>query len=102
MKKFSLLVAFLVFSFVSTTSFSQTKEDQATEVEQVIQDKTEIDLSDLPAAISEKLDESYADYSAEKAAKSSIDGNDTYYITMSNDDERIQVIFDAEGNVLEM
>ncbi len=102
MKKLSFLVAFVVFSLVSTSAFSQTKEDQATEVEQVIQDKTEIDLSDLPAAISEKLDENYADYSAEKASKTSLDGIDTYYITLSNDDERIQVIFDAEGNELEM
>jgi len=102
MKKFSFLVVFVVLTFVSSSAFSQTKEDQAAVLEQVVQDKTEIDLSDLPAAISEKLDEDYADYTAEKASKASIDGIDTYYITISNDDERIQVIFDAEGNELEM
>ena len=36
MKKLSFLVAFLFFSFLSTNSFSQTKEDQAIEVEEVV------------------------------------------------------------------
>jgi len=102
MKKLSFLVAFLFFSFLSTNSFSQTKEDQAIEVEEVVLDKIEIDISDLPAEISEKLDSNYIDFTVEKALKTTENGSEFFYITLSNDDERIEVIFDAEGKVLEL
>jgi len=98
MRKLSFLLAFAVLSLVSTTSFAQ---DMKEEVKEVVQDKVEVQISELPAAVTKTLGEQFAEYSAEKAFKSVQDGKDVYYVKLVKDEAHEIVLIDAEGIVLE-
>ena len=97
MKKLIYLLLIGAFSLTSTTVFAQeTKEAQET-----IQDKVEVQLSDLPEAVTKALGENFAGYTAEKAYKVIHNKKEIYYIYMVKDDESIRVIIDTEGNIQE-
>ncbi len=98
MRKLSILLAFAVLSLVSTTTFAQeTKE----EVKEIVQDKVEIQISELPEAVTKTLGEQFAEFTAEKAYKSVLDEKEVYYVKLVKDGEYNVVLIDAEGNVVQ-
>ncbi len=101
MKKVSLVVAIVALGLTSTFAIAQNSVEPAVETNLVMQDKVEIPLSELPAAISDALTANYADYEAVKAFKSSVDGNDIYEVEMKNEESSVTIAFDTEGNVVE-
>ena len=105
MKKLSYLIAVAVLSLVSTTSFAQDVAevtDVAVEVvESVEQEKVEIQLSELPEAVATAIGADFEGYTAEKAFKSSVDGQDIFTIQLSKDGEAIEVNYNAEGKVVQ-
>jgi len=98
MRKLSILLAFAVLSLVSTTTFAQEAKE---EVKEVVQDKVEIQISELPEAVTKTLGEQYAEYNAEKAYKSVLDEKEVYYVKLVKDGEYNVVLIDAEGNVIQ-
>lgn len=98
MRKLSILLAFAVLSLVSTTTFAQ---DAKEEVKEVAQDKVEIQISELPEAVTKTLGEQFAEYTAEKAYKSVLDEKEVYYVKLVKDGEYNVVLIDAEGNVIQ-
>lgn len=101
MKKVSLVLAIMALSVTGSYAIAQNSVEPTVETNLVMQDKVEIPLSELPAAISDALAANYADYEAVKAFKSSADGNDIYEVEMKNEDSTVTIAFDAEGNVVE-
>lgn len=101
MKKVSLVVAVMALGLTSTFAFAQNSSEPIVETNLVIQDKVEIPLSELPAAISDALAANYADFEAVKAFKSSADGKDLYEVELKNEDSTVTIAFDAEGNEVE-
>ncbi len=97
MKKLSYLIAFAVLSLISTTTFAQ--EEEATEIVQ--QEKVEIQLGDLPEAVTTAIAADFEGYTADKAFKSSQEGQDIYTIQLSKDGEAIEVNYTAEGKVVQ-
>jgi len=97
MRKLSFLIAFAVLSLISTATFAQ--EEQATE--NVQQEKAEIQLGDLPEAVATAVTADFQGYTAEKAFKSSIDGQDIFTIQLSKDGEAFEVNYNAEGKVVQ-
>ncbi len=98
MRKLSILLAFAVLSLVSTTTFAQEVKEEAQEV---VQDKVEIQISELPEAVTKTLGEQFAEYTAEKAYKSILDEKEVYYVKLVKDGEYNVVLIDAEGNVIQ-
>ncbi len=94
MRKLGLLLAFAVLSLVSTTTFAE-------EVQEVVQEKVEVQISELPEAVTKTLGEQFAEYAAEKAYKSILDEKEVYYVKLAKGEEYIKVLIDAEGNVIE-
>ncbi len=98
MRKLSYLIAFAVLSLISTTTFAQEVEE-ATEVAQ--QEKIEIQLNELPEAVATAVGVDFEGYTADKAFKSSQDGQDIYTIQLSKDGEAIEVNYNTEGKVVQ-
>jgi len=100
MKKVSLVLAIVALSLTSSFAIAQNAEEPIVETNLVIQEKVEISLSELPAAISDALTANYADYEAVKAFKSSVDGRNLYELELKNEDSSVTITFDEEGNVV--
>lgn len=98
MRKLSILLAFAVLSLISTTTFAQEATE---EVQEVTQDKVEVQVSELPEAVTKALGENFAEYTATKAYKSVLDEKEVYTITLVKDEESVDVLIDAEGNVIQ-
>ncbi|MCF6348098.1 MAG: hypothetical protein L3J20_07345 [Flavobacteriaceae bacterium] len=98
MRKLSILLAFAVLSLVSTTTFAQEAKE---EVKEIVQDKVEIQISELPEAVTKTLGEQFAEFTAEKAYKSVLDEKEVYYVKLVKDGEYSVVLIDAEGNVIQ-
>lgn len=102
MRKTSLIFLFAMFALISTATFAQEDKEQVVEnTQQVTPEKVEIELSQLPEAVTAKLAESYADYLAEKAYKAMKDDKEIYYVLITKEGKTINVLLDAEGNILE-
>jgi len=103
MKKLSYVIAFTALSLLSVNSFAQDVADatEATTTEAVAQEKVEIQLSELPEAVATAVGADFQGYTAEKAFKSSVDGQDIYTVQLSKDGEAIEVNFNAEGKVVQ-
>jgi len=116
MRKLSYVIVIAALSLISTTAFAQEVEEtveatevaevtEATEVEAVAeavpQEKVEIQLSELPEAVTATLAADFAGYTADKAFKTATDGAETFTVQLSKEGEAIEVNFDAEGKVIE-
>ncbi len=101
MRKLSFLVAFAVMSLVSTTTFAQEVEETVVEAVAQQEEKVEIEVSELPEAVTAALAADFADYSADKAYKTMKDEQEVYWVVLSKEDANIKVLFDAEGKVVE-
>ncbi|HBK70608.1 MAG TPA: hypothetical protein DDZ39_02945 [Flavobacteriaceae bacterium] len=114
MKKVSYVFAVAVLSLISTTAFAQEEAvadvAEATTTEEVVeavateatpQERTEIELSELPEAVATAVTTDFAGYTADKAFKSSVDGKDIFTIQLSKDGEAVEANYTAEGKVVQ-
>ena len=102
MRKLSFLFLFAAMSLLTTTTFAQEiNEDVKNMAVEAVQEKVEIKLSELPEAVTKTLSEQFAEFTAEKAFKATVDGQDLFYVKLSKDDTYTMVTLDAEGEVLE-
>ena len=63
MRKLSFLFLFAALSLISLTTFAQEmKEDVKARATEMIQEKVEIKLSELPEAVTKALGEEFAEY----------------------------------------
>jgi len=98
MRKLSILFAFVLVSLVSTATFAQ---DTKVEAQVVEQEKVEVQVSELPEAVTKTLGEQFAEYSAKKAYKTMQGDKEVYYVKLVKGEEYTKVLIDAEGNVIE-
>ncbi len=98
MRKLSILLAFAVMSLMSTTAFAQ---DVKEEVQQVEQEKVEVQISELPEAVTKTLGEQFAEYTAEKAYKTMQEEKEVYYVKLVKGEEYVKILIDAEGNIID-
>jgi len=102
MRKVIYFFVVAIISLASTTTFAQeVKEEVKAVVQEKLQDKTEVKISELPEAVTKTLSEKYAEYTAEKAYKVSKDNKEVYYVKLVNGEQYIKVLIDAEGKVIE-
>ncbi|MBJ2173829.1 hypothetical protein JBL43_06235 [Aureibaculum sp. A20] len=104
MRKLSFLAAVAVMSLVSTTTFAQ--EEEVIEVVEVVEaaqeESVEIQISELPEAITTTIAADFADYTADKAFKVLKDEKEAYSVILSQEGQTtIKVLFDSEGKVIE-
>ncbi len=100
MRKFSLVIVFAVFALVSTTSFAQEAEAAVEVAQEVLQEKVEVNVSELPEAVTKTLTEEFADYTADKAFQATENEKTVYYIDLIKENEALTVVIDADGNVV--
>ena len=101
MKKLSILVAFAVMSLVSTATFAQEVEETVVEAVAQQDDKVEIQVSELPEAVTNAVATNFSEYTAAQAFKTIKDEKEVFIVVLAKDDAKEEVHFDAEGNVLE-
>ena len=105
MRKLSVLLTFAVLILVSTTTFAQeVKEEIKDKVQakkELVQEKVEVQLSELPDAVTKTLGENFAEFTAKKAYKVVKDGKTNYYVKLLKGEEYIKVLIDDQGKVLE-
>lgn len=98
MRKLSFLFLFVAVGLVSTTTYAQ---EVTKEVVKKQQEKVEVQISELPEAITKTLKAEFADLKADKAYKFEKEGKTLFYVKLKNADKHIKVTLDAEGKVLE-
>lgn len=103
MRKLSSLLAIALFALISTTTFAQEEKEvkDQDQAKIMLQDKTEVQISELPEAVTKTLNETYADYTAKKAYKATKDDHEVYYVKLQKEGAYKKVLIDAEGNVIE-
>lgn len=102
MRKLVYFFVFAAVSLVSTSTFAQeAKEEVKAMVQEKLQDKAEVKISELPEAVTKTLGENFAEYTAKKAYKATKDGKEVFYIKLANGDQYIKVMIDAEGKVID-
>lgn len=105
MRKLSLIMVFAAACLFSTTSFAQEVE-KAKEMKEVktatkkMQDKVQVELAELPEAVTKTLGEQFAEFTPAKAYKTKKDGKAVYYVKLKKEGKYIKTLIDAEGNVL--
>lgn len=102
MKKLFVLSAVALFTLFSTTTFAQV---EGAAVEAPAQDKSKIDASKLPEAVTKALAANYPDFTVLKAAKilkqntASLKNEAFFNVKLTNKEEKIvTALFDAKGN----
>ena len=101
MKKLIYLFAFGVLSLTSTTAFAQEVKEVKEKVQKTIQDKVEVQIGDLPEAVTKTLGEKFAEYTAEKAYKITYNKKEIYYIDLIKEEKSIKTVIDSKGNIIE-
>ena len=105
MKKLSVLVTFAVLVLASTTTFAQKVKEEIKEVvkekKELVQDKVEVQLSELPEAVTKTLGEKFSEFTAKKAYKVVKGEKVVYYVKLLKGEEHIKVLVDAKGKVIE-
>jgi len=70
--------------------------------ETVQQEKNEIQVGELPEAITNTLTSEFSNFTAGKAFKSTLDGQEVYYIQLvKSDATSIEVLFNNAGKIIE-
>tara|TARA_R110002073_G_scaffold57778_4_gene146654 strand:- start:59306 stop:59641 length:336 start_codon:yes stop_codon:yes gene_type:complete len=100
MRKLSFLFLFVAAGLVSTTTYAQEMKKEVKEVVKKQQEKVEIQISELPEAITKTLSSEFADLKADKAYKFEKEGKSLFYVKLKSADKHIKVTLDTEGNVL--
>ena len=101
MRKLSFLFLFAALSLISLTTFAQEmKEDVKARATEMIQEKVEIKLSELPEAVTKALGEEFAEYTAAKAYKAKKANKEIFHVKLEKEGKYTMVHFDAEGNVI--
>jgi len=99
MKKLSYLIVFVTLSLTNTV-FAQDIVEASTETIQ--QEKNEIQIGELPEAITNALTSEFSNYTTNKAFKSTLDGQEVYYVQLTNTDvTSIEVLFNNAGKIIE-
>jgi len=101
MRKLSILLVFAVLSLVSTTTFAQDAKEEVQAAVAQEQEKVEVQISELPEAVTKTLGEQFAEYTAEKAYKTVKGDKEVYYVKLVKGEEYKKVLIDAEGNLME-
>lgn len=99
MRKLSILLALLVVSFASTTTFGQETKELVQKVKQE-KEKVAVQISELPEAVTKTLGEQFAEYTADKAYKTVKNNKEVYYVKLVKGEEYKKVLIDAEGNLI--
>ncbi len=99
MRKLSILLAFAVLSLVSTTTFAQETKEKVQAIEQ---EKVEVQISELPEAVTKALGEQFTGFTAEKAYKTVQDEKEVYYVKLVKGEQHVKALIDAEGNVIDI
>lgn len=97
MKKLSLVFAFAIVALFSTATFAQEVTE---EVEETIQQRVEVKVSELPEAILKTLKEEFSDYTADKAYKTTENQKEIFYVILIKEKETLTVIIDANGGLI--
>ena len=101
MKKINLFFAFALTIALSTTAFAMDFNGVNSEINQPVQERVEIAVSDLPAPITSLLGDKFAGYSVDKAYKVEKQGTTVYFVDLSKDGQSVTMLFDENGNVIE-
>ena len=103
MKKLSYLIVVAIIILISTATFAQEiKEKVMIEAKETLQsEKTEVNLSELPEAITDVLGDEFAGYSAKKAYKTKKEDKEIYFIKLEKEGKYLKVLIDPKGNVIE-
>ncbi len=97
MKKLSLVFVFAIVALFSTTTFAQEVSE---DVQETIQQKVEIEVSELPEVVLKTLAEDFSDYTADKAYKATENQKEIFYVLLVKAGEILTVIIDADGSIL--
>ncbi len=99
MRKLSYLIVFVTLSLTSTVFAQDVVEATA---ETIQQEKSEIQVGELPEAITNAITSEFSNYTAGKAFKSILDGQEVYYVQLTKDDTAsIEVLFNNAGKIIE-
>ena len=103
MKKLNYLIVFVMLSVISTTTFAQeVKEKVKKESKEMLQkEKVEVQLSELPEAVTDVLGDEFDGYIAKKAYKATKDNKEVFYIKLEKEGKYIKVLIDTAGQVIE-
>ena len=73
--------------------------DEGVELETV----TELEISELPAAVVNYINENYAGFEIEEAESVDANGSTTFEVEIEgSNDQELELIFDADGNFLQI
>jgi len=99
MRKLSYLIVFVTLSLISTVFAQDIVEASA---ETIQQEKNEIQVGELPEAITNALTSEFSNYTAGKAFKSTLDGQVVFYVQLAKADATsIEVLFNNAGKIIE-
>ena len=94
MKKLSYLIVFAALSLISTTTIAQeVKVPVKNAVKEMLQEeKVEVNLSELPEAVTDVLSDEFEGYTAKKAYKAIKEDKEVFYIKLEKEGEYIKVL----------
>ena len=99
MRKLSFTVLVVAMSIMSISAFAQ---EETTEVVEIVQEEAiEIQVNELPEAVTKAIANDLAGYKAEKAFKTLQNQEEVFWIVLLKDDTKIKVLFNSEGKVIE-
>lgn len=85
---------------ITSVAFSQEMVEVSTETIQ--SERNEIQVGELPEAITNALTSEFSNYTASKAFKSTLTGQEVYYVQLAKADATsIEVLFDTAGKIIE-
>ncbi len=99
MRRLSYLIVLVTLSLTSTVFAQDIAETSAETIQEV---KNEIQVGELPEAITNALTSEFSNYTAGKAFKSILDGQEVYYVQLAKADAtNIEVLFNNAGKIIE-
>lgn len=99
MKKLTYLIT-LTLCLVSLVTYAQQERVEASEVIQQ-QEAVEIQVNELPEAVTNAIVSDLPEYKAEKAYKTIVDEQEAFWVILSKEEIKIKVLFNGKGKVIE-